>query len=184
MPLSEIDIQQVRRKVERYTEVLQNTQSYRENWNNALRATVISNLKDLCEASGLSGYSIDQVSGIHNLEAVSLSLGVGHSGLGESLGNGLRRDLVKNNGSLVYQQLFNGKILVLVNFPYIEKYGQPQPPKTIAIYRPEELKEPYFLRHFETFLAEITQWEDYDDDLPEPNQRIGFKLNFQEEKGA
>ena len=29
------------------------------------------------------------------------------------------RDLIKQNGSLVYQQLFNGKILVLINYPYI-----------------------------------------------------------------
>jgi hypothetical protein len=114
---------------------------------------------------------------------VTLTLGSTASGLAETVGGSIRRDLIKQGGSLVYQQLFNGKVLVLINFPYIEKYGQPQPPKTIAIYRPEELKEPYFLRHIETFVSDITAWEDYDDDVvPEPNQRIGFKLNFQEEK--
>mgnify|MGYP006898432575 FL=1 len=110
------------------------------------------------------------------------TMGSVESGLSEQVGSGLQRDLIKHNGTLVYQQLFNGKILVLINFPFIEKYGQPQPPKTIAIYRPEELKEPYFLRHMETFVADISNWEDYDDDAPEPNQRIGFKLNFEEEK--
>ncbi|MCB0563296.1 MAG: hypothetical protein KDD01_02845, partial [Phaeodactylibacter sp.] len=53
---------------------------------------------------------------------------------------------------------------------------QPRPPKTIAIYRPEELKEPYFVRHMEDLIQEITNWEDYDDD--EPNKKIGFQLNF------
>jgi hypothetical protein len=183
MPLSDIDTQNIQRKVARYKEVLQNTATYRENWSSSLRQTIVDQLTMLCQTSGLTQYSVDQISAISNLEAVSLSFGMGQSGLGESLGGGLRRDLVKNNGSLVYQQLFNGKILVLINFPFIEKYGQPQPPKTIAIYRPEELKDPYFLRHFETFITEITQWEDYDDDLPEPNQRIGFKLNFEEGKG-
>ena len=76
--------------------------------------------------------------------------------------------------------LFNGKIIVLINYPFIENYGQPQPPKTIAIYRPEELKEPYFIRHMEEFLQEITKWEDYDDD--EPTKRIGFQLNFGQEE--
>jgi hypothetical protein len=37
---------------------------------------------------------------------------------------------------------------------------------------------PFILRHLETFISEITNWEDYDDDAPEPNQRIGFKMNF------
>ena len=65
---------------------------------------------------------------------------------------------------------------MLLNYPFIENYGKPRPPKTIAIYRPEELREPYFIRHMEEFMQEVTNWEDYDDD--EPNQRIGFQLNF------
>ena len=80
-----------------------------------------------------------------------------------------------------YQQLFNGKVLVLINFPFIEKYGQPQPPKVIAIYRPEELKEPYFLQHLETLVTELTQWEDDDDDAQLQHQPIGFKMNLEQE---
>ena len=115
--------------------------------------------------------------------AVVLNLGVEESGLGKLVGEGLYRDLIKQNGSLVYQQLFNGKVLVLINYPFIEEYGQPKPPKTIAIYRPEELKEPYFQRHVETFISELTIWEDYDDDIfTEPNHRIGFKMNFEREE--
>jgi hypothetical protein len=182
MPLSEQDALNLRRKVSRYQEVLQNTQRYRETWTSELKQTIQEQLKSLTDASGLPA-NVEVRSDIQNLEAVTLTLGSSASGLAEPVGGGLRRDLIKQGGSLVYQQLFNGKILVLINFPYIEKYGQPQPPKTIAIYRPEELKEPYFLRHIETFVSDITAWEDYDDDVvSEPNQRIGFKLNFQEEK--
>jgi hypothetical protein len=182
MLLSEQDALSLRRKVSRYQEVLQNTQRYRETWTAELKQTIVAQLKSLAEASGLPA-SVEERSDIQNLEAVTLTLGSTASGLAETVGGSIRRDLIKQGGSLVYQQLFNGKVLVLINFPYIEKYGQPQPPKTIAIYRPEELKEPYFLRHIETFVSDITAWEDYDDDVvPEPNQRIGFKLNFQEEK--
>ena len=110
---------------------------------------------------------------------------MGHveSGISERLGVGVVRNMIKQNGSLIYQQLFNGKILVLINYPYIEQYGQPQPPKTVAIYRPEELRDAYFQRHLELLLQEVTAWEDYDDDVPEPNQRIGFKMNF-DQKGS
>jgi hypothetical protein len=96
------------------------------------------------------------------------------------MGDGLRRDLIKQNGTLVYQQLFNGKILVLIQYPYIEKYGEQLPPKTIAIYRPEEMKAPYILRHVEEFITEVARWEDYDDDS-DTVQRIGFKANGGEE---
>lgn len=181
MHINTNDIYNLQRKVEHYKEVLQNTQRYREAWANGLRQDIIDQLRRLAEEAGIP-CTLDLRSGIVNLEAVVLSLGSGSSGLGEPVSDGLRRDLIKQNGSLVYQQLFNGKVLVLINFPFIEKYGQPQPPKTIAIYRPEELKPPYFLRHLEAFMADITHWEDYDDDAPEPNQRIGFKLNFPAEK--
>lgn len=181
MALSETETINLRRKVERYQEVLRTTLANREAWKTELKQRIREQLQLLAEAGGLP-YSIDERSEIENLEAVVLTLGNGVSGLRESVGSGLRRDLIKQNGALVYQQLFNGKILVLINLPYIEKYGEPQPPKTIAIYRPEELKEAYFLRHLETFITDVTAWEDYDDEAPEPNQRIGFKVNFEENK--
>ncbi|MBL7807365.1 MAG: hypothetical protein JNN28_06115 [Saprospiraceae bacterium] len=181
--LTEQDILNLKRKVDRYKEVLDNTNRYRQIWAKELKDAIKAQLTMLAEAGGLAA-NISEVSEIQNLEAVVLTLGTSGSGLGESVGNGVYRDLIKQNGSLVYQQLFNGKILVVINFPFIEKYGQPQPPKTIAVYRPEELKEPYFQRHFETFISDITTWEDYDDDAIEPNQRIGFKMNFEKEENA
>lgn len=180
MPITDQDVLNLKRKVDRYKEVLDNTKRYRTIWQTSLRKTIVDNLTELSKAGGLE-CTIEERNDIENLETVVLSLGHAESGLDEPVGGDLRRSLIKQNGSLVYQQLFNGKILVLVNYPFIEKYGQPQPPKTIAIYRPEELKEPYFQRHLETFIGDITTWEDYDDDLPEPNQRIGFKMNFDQE---
>ena len=176
---NENDTANLKRKVERYQEVLQNTHNYRARWSGGLKDDIVAVLQKISASIGLECV-VEERSDIANLGAVTLTLGSVASGLGEPVGNGLQRDLIKNNGSLVYQQLFNGKVLVLINYPYIEKYGQPQPPRTIAVYRPEELKEPYFFRHLETFVTELTQWEDYDDDVPEPNQRIGFKMNFEE----
>lgn len=180
MTFTEQDYLNFQRKATRYQEVLDNVRTNRAIWHKSLKKDIQSLLKKAAEFAKLT-CSVEARADIHNLEAVALSLGSSHSGLGEPVGEGLHRDLIKQNGSLVYQQLFNGKILVLINYPYIEKYGQPQPPKTIAIYRPEELKEPYFIRHLETFITEITNWEDYDDDRPDENQRIGFKLNFEQE---
>ena len=43
----------------------------------------------------------------------------------------------------------------------------------MEILRPHELRQEYIIRHMEEFLNEVTQWEDYDDDLPEKSV-IGF----------
>jgi hypothetical protein len=181
MAFTENDTANLRRKVERLKEVLANTVRYRETWQNGLKNTILEQLKTLSEAAGLT-VSLEERREIENLESVVLTLGLEPSGLREPVGGEIQRDLIKQNGSLVYQQLFNGKILVLINLPYIEKYGQPQQPRTLAIYRPEELKEAYFLQHMETFVNDVSNWEDYDDETPEPNQRIGFKLNFENQK--
>lgn len=168
----------LQRKVNQYKEVLQNTLDYRRAWKEGLREEVKKTLDNLVEATGL-GAKVEVRSDIENLEAVVLTLGESKSGMYQKVNEDVRRDLIKYNGSLVYQQLFNGKIIVLIHFPYIENYGESRPPKTIAIYRPEELLTPYFIRHMEEFMLDITNWEDFDDD--EPNKRIGFQLNFNAE---
>lgn len=165
----------LQRKVRQYEEVLENTRNYRESWKNEIREQIRSTLQNMVDETGLKA-SVEQRADIENLEAIVLTLGQSKSGMYQKVSDDLQRHLIKHNGSLVYQQLFNGKIIVLLNYPFIENYGKPRPPKTIAIYRPEELREPYFIRHMEEFMQEVTNWEDYDDD--EPNQRIGFQLNF------
>ena len=86
---------------------------------------------------------------MENLEAIVLSLGDVESGLSQAVGNSkIERPLIKHNGSLIYQQLFNGKVMVMLQSPMIEGYGEPQPPRQLAIYRPEEMTEPFFCPTF------------------------------------
>ncbi len=172
------DLYNLKRKVQQYKEVLQNTENYRKEWKEGFRDFIIQQLNHLVKETGLEA-TIGVQSNVENMEAVVLSLGDVQSGLYSQVGT-IERHLIKHNGSLVYQQLFNGKIIVLIQYPAIENYGEPRPPKNIAIYRPEELTAPYFIRHMEDFIREITNWEDYDDD--EPNKRIGFKFNFEQQE--
>lgn len=165
----------LKRKVSQYKEVLDNTEKYRAAWHESIKQNIIDSLQKLIDATAL-GATIEERSEMENLQAVVVTLGESKSGMFQQVGTDIQRHLIKHNGSLIYQQLFNGKIIVLVNYPYIESYGEPNPPKTIAIYRPEELSDVYFTRHMEEFVQEITKWEDYDDD--EPNKKIGFNLNF------
>ncbi len=171
-------VMNLKRKVEQYKTVLANTRSYRDVWNESLKEEIIDELKKNAKEIELE-CEVDCKADLENLQAVVLSLGQVKSGMFESINETLKRHLVKHNGSLVYQQLFNGKIIVLINYPFIEGYGQPQPPKTIGIYRPEELTSPFFVRHLEEFITDITHWEDFDDDQPASNaNKIGFQLNF------
>lgn len=166
----------LQRKVAAYKEVLQNTLTYRKDWQEELKPFIMEQLQEICAKMGLVT-KVEVKSELENLEAIVLSLGDTKSGMYQKVSDDIQRHLIKNNGLLIYQQLFNGKIIVLIHYPFIEGYGQPSPAKTIAIYRPTEIKPPYLIRHLEEFITEVTNWEDYDDD--EPNKRLGFQLNFQ-----
>lgn len=175
------DLFNLQRKVDNYKQVLANTQSYRQVWQDSMKAEIMAQLTQLSETSGLMG-EIYEREEMRNLGAVVFTLGDEKSGMAREVAGNIHRDMIKHKGSLIYQQLFNGKILVLINYPYIESYGEPAMPRTIGIYRPEELKGPFFLRHLETFVTEVTHWEDYDDDdngAAQAAQRIGFKMNFE-----
>lgn len=169
------DLMNLKKKVAIYKEIVANTRNYRDAWDNSLMKKIEDALGRFSEGANLKA-SIKEIGDVENLSAIVLSLGQVKSGIFEEVNDAIKRHLIKHNGSLIYQQLFNGKIIVMIQYPYIENIGQPRPPKTIGIYRPEELKEPFLLRHLEEFITEVTNWEDFDDD--EPNQRIGFNLNF------
>lgn len=176
---SEREIANLKRKVENYTQIVSNSRTYREAWNNELQARIVKCLTAYCASAGLD-VKIETIDEVENLGAVTLSLGQVKSGIFEEVNETIKRHLIKQNGSLIYQQLFNGKIIVMIQYPHIENLGQPRPPKNIGIYRPEEIKDPFLLRHLEEFITEVTYWEDFDDDEPnqQHQQRIGFDLNF------
>lgn len=159
-----MDIGSLQNKVDTYRGIVENTKNYRKDWGEHLKAMIIKNLEEINKVSGL-GAKVDIQDNMENLEVIMFSLGQEASGIAEKIENSeMTRPMIKHNGSLVYQQLFNGKVMIMIAYPLIEGYGQPKPPKMLEILRPEEFKEPYVIRHVEEFLKEIIEWEDYDDD--------------------
>ena len=162
-------------KINKYKEVLQNTIEYRNAWHDYIKPLLVKKLEELVEIIDLEKAEIIIRDNIVNLESVSFDLGRTSSGISESIEDtGVLRTMIKSNGSLIYQQLFNGKIMVMIMSPYIEGYGQPKPPMQVEILRPDELKEPFIIRHLELLFKDITEWEDFDDDQTTKSNSIGF----------
>lgn len=162
-----MDYSNIESKVETYNGILKNTKNYRQDWSDSLKEMITSNLNTIIKKTKLSGY-VECKDDIENLEVINLSLGTEVSGIAEKLpGNKSKRPFIKSNGSLIFQQLFNGKVMIMILYPYIEGYGQPKPPKTVEILRPEEFKPEFILRYVEEFMKEVIEWEDFDDDVPE-----------------
>ena len=181
-----INIALLREKVNAYKQVLENTLNYRKEWKDKTRQMIKNTLQTISEQTGLKA-SVTEKNNIENLEAVILDLGRSSSGIAESFENTeVKRLMVKSNGSLIYQQLFNGKIMVMMAGPHIEGYGEPKSPKSLQIIRPDEVTEQIIFRHVKDLLDDITEWEDYDDEDPKtkvPFQPIGFRHTVQLAEG-
>ena len=173
-----MDYSNIKAKVDKYNSILDNTKNYRKAWND-LGKMIKDHLNAIIKDTGLPAF-IDHKDDIENLEVITLSLGTEVSGIAEKLpGSKSKRPFIKSNGALIFQQLFNGKLMIMIMYPYIEGYGQPKPPRTVEIIRPEEMKEGFMIRYVEEFLKEMIEWEDFDDDVPEKMGMtpIGFGVN-------
>jgi len=172
-----IDLGTIISKANDYKQILDNTSQYRKLWPKKMKPLILRTLKEVLKQTEIKG-KVEKQDKIENLEAIVLDLGRSASGIRENLEDtDIKRAMIKNNGALIYQQLFNGKVMIMTVSPYIEGYGDPKPPKPLEILRPEELTQSFIIRHVEVFLKEITEWEDYDDDEPSTKNAfnpIGF----------
>lgn len=173
-----LDLGTLTSKANDYKSVLKNTITYRKKWESDMKPLLQKTLKEILKQTKIDG-KIEEQDKMVNLEAIVLNLGRSASGIQEQLEDtNIKRAMIKNNGALIYQQLFNGKVMVMIVSPYIEGYGEPKPPRPIEILRPEELTQGFIIRHVEMFLKDITDWEDYDDDEPSSKEAfnpIGFQ---------
>ncbi len=170
------ELRNLKNKIDVYNQVLTNTNNYRKTWRVSLKKEIIQHLEFIIKETAITA-KIEERDKLENLGSIIMSLGNQESGIYEKVSEDLNKQLLKQNGILAYQQLFNGKIQVLIIYPFIEGHGEPRPPKMLGIYRPEEIKFPFIVRHCEEFIKEVTYWEDYDDDEPSSiaAQQIGFK---------
>ena len=100
------DISRLQTKVKNYNQVLQNTNSYRQAWQSKVKQFISTTLKDIAVQTGLKATIVEK-NNIENLEAIVLDLGRSSSGIAENIENtDVKRIMVKNNGAMIYQQLF------------------------------------------------------------------------------
>jgi len=71
--------------------------------------------------------------------------------------------LTKIGGCLIYRQLYNGKIKVLIGLPYIDRIRPQQSLIEIAVLGPRDISQQLVAEHFEAFLEKITDWEEEDE---------------------
>lgn len=178
-------MKKVEEKLKEYRDVLQLTDSYRQAWKNGTKDRIKKQLQLIVDQTGMKA-SVTEKNEIVNLEAVILDLGRRSSGLAQMVNDtDVQHMLIKDNGAVIYQQLFNGKIMVMIISPQIEGHNDQKPPRPIAILRPEEISAEAIYDHIEKMLDVLIEWEDYDDEDKSAKrafQPIGFRHNVPTEQ--
>ena len=164
----------IQEKAKKYLAVLDQVELFRKEWLGEKKQFIIDTCNEVLDATKVNA-EIKSDKGIKGLEVISIRLGIRKSGIFQELPNNEEKVFLKDFGSLVYSQLYNGKIQVWMSYPHIEGLMEPKQPKFIEIITPFELNEGLILNHFDTFFKTLTEWEDFDDDAP-PHAPIGFGL--------
>ncbi len=94
-----------------------------------------------------------------NLEAVVYSLGSAYSGIVQE-DDESDTAYLKHFGHLVFGQLHNGEISVIISLPFVEELVMNTEPEIVlATLKPSELVQSKILDLFRDFLAKIVEWE-------------------------
>lgn len=171
----------IKERAQKYSDMLKHVIDYRNAWYSDLKSQIVKTAEEILEHTNISA-TVEIEERFENLESITISLGKTVSGIAENVDDITKRNIIKDKGSLIYSQLFNGKVQAWMTYPLIEGLMQPKPPKMLGIYRPDEFNEGLLLGNFDEFFKELIEWENYDDDQPgnEGQNRIGF--GFHQEK--
>lgn len=164
----------IKEKATKYKQLLNTVDEYRSEWAKKLKKFIIKESKAILDATEIDA-DVDSESTVHGLEAVTIKLGMRKSGIYQKMDSGEKKAIWKDYGSLIFGQLFNGKVQVWMTYPILEGLMEPKPPRMIGIYAPPEFNPELVLSNIEFFLNELIAWEDYDDDKPgDKGNAIGF----------
>lgn len=166
----------LKERASKYTDILQQVVDFREEWGKNLKNFIKNKSESILKHTGINA-QVEIEERFENLESITISLGKAISGIAENVDGLTKRTIIKDKGSLIYSQLFNGKVQAWMTYPIIEGLMQPKPPHMLGIYAPGEFNEQLIMDNFDQFFKELIEWENYDDDQPgQEMNRIGFGL--------
>jgi hypothetical protein len=144
---------------DKYYESLINIGSRREVWGNEIENLLITTLKSV-KAEIKIGLQIQNVKQVNNYSSIIFCLNNTPSGLFKPLGASSVENYIKIGGALVFAQSYNGKINIIVRFPYIENFLSEMDVKVIKTISPELITENLIKEMVAEFFDYMTLWED------------------------
>jgi hypothetical protein len=148
-----MNLLELQRSAESHQNALKVIITKREFWKETAAPLVAKALREI-KANIPLDWHVQDV-GTEGQRFVNITMGKSHSGMyNQAIA------LIKHGGSLIFTPAYNGDIFVIVNYPYIEDHMSQLPAEVIERIAPSDVTEEYVFRQAQTFLQEMTAWEE------------------------
>jgi hypothetical protein len=130
----------------------------RKVWNAETNKLIVETFQCVTQKVPNINWEIKNVGAMENLDLLSLGFKSESSGIVGQV-EGVFKFFAKIGGKLIYSQVYNGEIYVLIDYPHIEGHVERQSPKFLDKYEPSQISADIILDHINIFLEEMLSWE-------------------------
>jgi hypothetical protein len=130
----------------------------RKFWNAQTNQLILGTFKGVAQSVPNLDWEVRKVDAMENLDILMLGFKNESSGIVGQI-QGVLKFFAKVSGKLIYSQVYNGEVYVLIDYPHVEHHVERQQPKFIGKFRPDEITVDLVLDHINEFLEEMLGWE-------------------------
>jgi len=156
---------------DKYTETVSKVNERRDLWTNETKVKIIETLT-LVKDSFKFEWHVQKLEQTLNFQTINICFNQKNSGTVDVIidtETKVYKTYTKYGGYLAYCQSYNGKINVIIGFPYIDELVYKRDIKVIYTIEPEQVTEELISKHVVMFLETMAEWEGKD------RESIGFK---------
>lgn len=149
-----------------YTDCLSKVEARRQLWETETKEIIYNSLTQITKDYKFQ-WHVQRLEHLTNYQTINISFNNLNSGISEKeydkAGKLVHaKSYIKHGGYMAYCQSFNGKVNVLIVYPYIEEWVTQKEAKVIATIEPKEISNEKILQHLVQFLNEMSAWEGTD----------------------
>lgn len=157
-------IEDIKKKVLELRNVLDQIKDKRLYWEADTRPRIVNLIKHINTTTGLRCAVQEIDEGIKNAELVRLVIPQQPSGVWgmvniEGSEVPASKQLVKEQSSISFSQLYNGDIAIFFTMPHIKKYVEELPPRYLGRFEPAMFTDEFIIGKVNEFLDQLLIWE-------------------------
>ncbi|MDB5268747.1 MAG: hypothetical protein JWP58_1787 [Hymenobacter sp.] len=150
-------IETIKQKGEQLKAALATIESNRKLWQDEKKGLLKTTLEQIKSELGFD-MQVQSLTYTTNSEGINLTFNNGYSGIYEKTKTSMK-SYAKHGGYIVFSQAYNGKVFVIIGYPYIEGIVTQGDAIAVGKFNPEEITADFIYKQVSFFLDEMIKWE-------------------------